>query len=191
MLNLKQPPLYFKIIILVAIVLVFTGGDLLVKELAARTLRHRPDVTVIPGFWSFHYTENKDIGFSMLRFLDSFFSRQGKFILIVSLQLAGTFVAIGFFFHLKRWKYCLPLALIISGGLGNVLDRIIRGYVVDYVKWYIGSFVWPIFNLADTYTVVGAFTLGVILFFFSKDLNEPEKNLPVENTPPAEPPLSE
>jgi len=69
----------------------------------------------------------------------------------------------------------VPLALIISGAMGNVLDRIIRGYVVDFVMWAF-KFIplplfnpWPIFNLADVYTVSGAILLFIILLFFSKD----------------------
>ena len=70
----------------------------------------------------------------------------------------------------------IPLGLIVSGALGNVIDRIIRGYVVDYVMWYYKDFIWPIFNLADVYTVIGACLLFIVVFFFSKDLDLKEKS---------------
>nr|MBP8081013.1 signal peptidase II [Arenimonas sp.] len=59
------------------------------------------------------------------------------------------------------WRTALPYALIIAGALGNVIDRLRFGYVVDFVQWYWNSFHWPVFNLADSCIVVGA-TLMVL-----------------------------
>ncbi len=98
-----------------------------------------------------------------------------KWMFLVFLQGSGTFAVFLIYLFTKRWKYIVPLALIISGALGNVFDRIIRGYVVDFVMWTF-KFIplplfnpWPIFNLADVYTVSGAILLFIILLFFSKD----------------------
>ena len=57
------------------------------------------------------------------------------------------------------WRTALPFALVISGAVGNVIDRLRFGYVVDFVQWYAGSFHWPVFNLADSCIVVGAVLL--------------------------------
>jgi len=234
----------YKFFLLVLFVLIFTGTDLFVKQIAYDKLRNKPDVVVIPGFWVNHYVINDDIGFSALRWIEKYFGvpkeinkskfegkilkkldsdfklnlikdyyaadsssgnyilksqlsdydrevikrilveadyRTGKWIFLVILQGLGTVFVISFFFYAKRWKYLLPLALIVCGALGNVLDRIIRGYVVDYVMWTV-KFIplrifnpWPIFNLADVFTVIGSVALFIILFFFTTEEDKQNK----------------
>ncbi|MCG8571801.1 MAG: signal peptidase II, partial [Spirochaetes bacterium] len=99
-----------------------------------------------------------------------------KWILLVLLQGLGTIIVLIFFFTVDDIKQLLPLALILSGAFGNVIDRIIRGFVVDYVLWFYKDFYWPVFNLADVYTVVGAFLLIFVLFIF------PEKHETMNKT---------
>lgn len=55
--------------------------------------------------------------------------------------------------------YRLPLALVFGGALGNLVDRIFRGYVIDFIDWRI----WPVFNIADSAITVGAVLLAVSL----------------------------
>ncbi len=164
------------LIAFVAIVVVLLATDLIVKQVATSALAGRPDVVVIPGFWSFHYIGNPDTGFSFLRTLglDSLLSPRLKIGVIVAVQFLGVLVAAWFFFsprnYLGTWVKRLPLALIAAGGLGNAIDRLIRGFVVDYVHWYLnGVGSWPIFNLADTYTVCGALALIAFLLFTKKE----------------------
>lgn len=59
-----------------------------------------------------------------------------------------------------RWLN-LGFALILAGALGNVIDRILFGYVVDFLDFYVGSYHWPAFNIADSCIVVGA---GLVIF---------------------------
>ena len=169
MMDMRPEKFFIKILILAVVVIVFTGSDLIVKEIATRNLRNAPDVVVIPGLWTFHYVVNDDIGFSILNWLNDFLNRTQKWIFLVILQGIGTIIVISFYFYSKSYKYLIPLAFISSGALGNVTDRIMRGHVVDYVKWFYNDFIWPIFNLADVYTVTGAIMLIIVLFFFSKD----------------------
>jgi signal peptidase II len=165
----KPKKLLYKIIMLVILICVFTTSDLVIKEIASRNLKDSVDVVVIPGFWSFHYVINDDIGFSVLRWLNKYLNPGQKWLFLVTLQGLGTVVVIGFYFYSKQYKYLIPLGLIVCGALGNVTDRIIRGFVVDYVKWYHNDFIWPIFNLADVLTVTGAIMLLAVLFFYSKE----------------------
>jgi signal peptidase II len=162
-----------KLIAFLAIVVLCLAGDLIVKEIAATTLSGKPEVVVIPGFWSFHFTTNDDIGFSLLRFIDSILDKTVKRVIIVSLQLIGVGIATFFYFYpkefLKPWMKRLPFALIAAGGLGNAIDRIIRGYVVDYVLWYYKDFKWPVFNLADTYSVIGVILIAIFILFTKKE----------------------
>jgi signal peptidase II len=174
----KKPKCTFcKIIILLIFIIILTGSDLLVKEIAYQNLKNKPDVVVIQGFWSYHYVINDDIGFSVLRWLNKYLDSNQKWIFLVLLQSLGSIIIIIFYFFSKTFKLLVPLALITCGALGNVIDRIIRGYVVDYVMWYYKGLIWPIFNLADIFTVTGAILLFIILIFFTKEEQKINKNV--------------
>ncbi|HPO50398.1 MAG TPA: signal peptidase II [Spirochaetota bacterium] len=167
--------LWCKVVMIAAFILLFTGVDLIVKEIVTQTLKGKPEVVVIPGFWSFYYVVNDDIGFSILRWLNNILKNPtAKWIFLVCLQGTGAIAVISFYFYSKPLKMLVPLALISSGALGNLIDRIIRGYVVDYVMWYYKSFVWPIWNLADMFIVIGAGLLFIVLFFFTKEEKKEE-----------------
>lgn len=60
--------------------------------------------------------------------------------------------------HAGQLRLALGLSLILGGALGNLIDRLMYGYVIDFIDAYYGSWHWPVFNLADS-----AITLGVIL----------------------------
>lgn len=68
--------------------------------------------------------------------------------------------------HSDKWNN-IAYALIIGGAIGNVFDRIVHGFVVDYLDFYWGTYHWPAFNLADTAIVIGA---GMVILdgFISK-----------------------
>ena len=171
----SKPSWLVKILFIVVTALILTGTDLIVKEVVSKNLKHKTNsITVIKGFWYFQYTENPDIGFSALRWLNKKMDHNTKYIFLVLLQGFGTIFVIGFYFYTKHWKYLVPLALISAGALGNVIDRIIRGFVVDYVNWFF-KFIplrlfnpWPTFNLADVYTVIGAILLFIVIFLFEE-----------------------
>lgn len=147
---------------------------------------------VVSDFWSFDYIRNHDIGFSLLRGLDSFVHPEMKIKLLIGIQfLALMFILVYFIFILKM-KYSYPFVFILSGGIGNAGERIFRGYVVDFIKWefpYLPvEFLnpWPIFNVADVWVCVGG---GLLLIFLlienkiSKKLNNNgfygQDNLPI------------
>ncbi len=69
---------------------------------------------------------------------------------------------------LEKDRVLLPMgiALIVGGAVGNVIDRLLYGHVIDFLDFYIGSWHWPAFNLADS-----AITLGVILFLLDSVVN--------------------
>ena len=60
------------------------------------------------------------------------------------------------------WRQALPYSLVIGGALGNVIDRLVHGHVVDFVQWYWRGHYWPAFNIADAAIVGGA--IGIALF---------------------------
>jgi len=126
------------------------------KWLAVQHLEYQSPVAFVPGFWNWTLTHNTGAAFSFLA--DAGGWQHGFFIGLA--LLVSVVLAVG----LRRtaradWRTALPFALVISGALGNVIDRLRFGYVVDFVQWYAGSFQWPVFNLADSCIVVGAVLL--------------------------------
>jgi signal peptidase II len=174
-----------KIIILVSLILLLTTTDLIVKQIVAKNIKYGKAITVVDGFWYIGYTENDDMGLSLLRNITRDFDTFSKYILMVSMQGIACIIALIIYFRIKQLKYLIPLALIICGGLGNLIDRIIRGYVVDYVMWFF-KFIpvdffnpFPVFNLADVYASTGAVLLLILLLFFA-DEEKQQKSLQPE-----------
>lgn len=58
--------------------------------------------------------------------------------------------------HASQRMFCWALALILGGAIGNVIDRIAYGHVIDFLDFYIGNWHWPAFNVADSAICVGA-----------------------------------
>jgi signal peptidase II len=58
--------------------------------------------------------------------------------------------------HAHEKRMALALALVLGGALGNVIDRVVLGYVVDFLYFHYRSFAWPAFNVADSAISVGA-----------------------------------
>lgn len=126
------------------------------KWLAVDRLRFQEPVAFIPGFWNWTLTHNTGAAFSFLADAGGW-----QHWLFIGLALA---ICVGLVISLKRtarrdWKSALPFALVIAGALGNVIDRLRFGYVVDFIDWYWKDFHWPVFNVADSCIVAGAILL--------------------------------
>ena len=63
----------------------------------------------------------------------------------------------------------VSLALILGGAIGNLIDRVAYGYVVDFIQWYYDRFYWPAFNIADSSIFIGAVMLLLSSFFAEDD----------------------
>ncbi len=146
--------LYFK---LVLIVFVLAGGcqsDLYTKHLATESLRDQPSVPIISGYLDLRYTENEAIAFSLFDSIPQGIKRP----LLASLQIIASLAICILLFMWRRRSFfsLLPFALILSGALGNVLDRLRFGYVVDFIHFHIQNhFHWPVFNVADILISIG------------------------------------
>lgn len=134
-----------------------------------KEMRHRPlaPVDIIPNLLSFKYAENPAAAFSLTRQIPAQYRR--PLLLIVSFF---AMILIGFmYFRTRRPDGLLmtAFALIIGGAMGNFIDRVRFGYVVDFIDVYAGFLNsswphWPTFNIADSCIVVGA--LSVLLRTF-------------------------
>lgn len=136
-------------------------ADQWTKAWATASLVYRQSVPVVDGFWNWTLVHNYGAAFSFLSDAGGwqrwFF---GGLAVVISLVLAVMLART----PRSDWRTALPFALVIAGALGNLVDRVRFGYVVDFVDWYAGSYHWPAFNVADSAIVVGAVLL--VLFSF-------------------------
>lgn len=125
--------------------------DQVTKRWAVARLLDPPDVIrVIPGWFHFQYAKNTGAAFSLLR-------DQPRFLTVFSVVVFGLMVV--FRDHLfertrlEQWAF----GLIMGGVMGNVMDRMSLGYVVDFIHWHWAEkgWHWPIFNIADSVICVG------------------------------------
>lgn len=132
------------------------------KMLALESLKPAGSVTVLPGLLDLTFVENRGVAFGM-------FSGQRWMILVLTGAIIGALV-----YYYKRlpeaqgyrWVRC-ALVMILAGAVGNLIDRIFRGYVVDFFEF---TFVrWYVFNMADIYVVLGVIWLMFLMFFVIKD----------------------
>jgi signal peptidase II len=129
------------------------------KALALQHLEYRVPVPVIEGWLDWTLTYNYGAAFSFLSDAGGWQRWLFSGLAVgVSLALAVWLARI----PRRDWRQALPFALIIGGALGNLIDRMRYGYVVDFVDAYWGVHHWPAFNVADSAIVVGA--IGLALF---------------------------
>ena len=114
------------------------------------------------AIFSLYYVENTGISFSMLN------SKMALIIIITSIILA---ILVYVLLRTPKYKYYMPfsceLSVIIAGAIGNLYDRIFRGYVIDFIMLEFIDF--PVFNFADICVCVGLFVLVILIFFKYKD----------------------
>ena len=120
-----------------------------------------PTIPVIDGFWEWQLAKNHGAAFSFLAGASGW---QRWFFSALAIGISGLLA-----YWLRKlprghWREALPFALIIGGALGNLIDRVRFGYVVDFVHWYWREHSWPVFNLADSAIVAGAVLLVVATF---------------------------
>jgi len=113
---------------------------------------------VIPGFFDIVHTENRGVAFSLFNESASEW-RQGLLVLfsLVAVALVGWYI-LRRAERLDRFSLA-GFALILGGAAGNLFDRVVWGRVTDFLDFYLGSYHWPAFNVADSAIVVGSVLL--------------------------------
>ena len=113
----------------------------------------------LTSFWNWVLTYNPGAAFSFLADQPGW---QRWFFTALALAVA-CWIALELKKHAGQKLLSLALALIMGGALGNVIDRIRFGAVVDFIQWHAAGYYWPAFNVADS-----AITVGAILLLFSQ-----------------------
>lgn len=133
------------------------AADQIIKYLVVAFLKPVGTVSVIDNLVDLVYYENTGMSFGMM---------EGARWIFVIFTAAAMAVLVYLLFRNKNEKklYYISIALIIGGGVGNLIDRILYGYVIDYFRV---SFFPPICNFADYCIVIGAVLLAVYVLFIS------------------------
>lgn len=144
------------------LVLALLSVDQLTKIIIIRSTGFYTTRSIIPGFFNLSHVRNKGAIFG-------FFSQSGSsfvYILLTLASLAALGLVVYYFFKTPPSEKLLniSLSLILAGALGNLVDRVFRGYVVDFLDFYIRRWHWPSFNVADSCISMGAVLLICVFF---------------------------
>lgn len=136
--------------------------DQITKYIALINLKPISSTVFIKGFMDFTFVENRGAAFGILEGQRWFFV---VITVIISVAIIYAFLKLP---NKKEYMYLrVSLVLILSGAIGNVIDRFFRGYVVDFFEF---TFInWPVFNVADIYVVVGTMLFAFLLLFVIKE----------------------
>lgn len=141
------------IIIIAALVVV----DQVTKLMAVRLLTEGQSTDVISGIFRFTYVENRGAAFGM------FSEHRWVFMIISTVAIVALFVYLWKFRPESRFA-CMAISMIAAGGIGNMIDRIFLGYVIDFFDFCAFPEVWPwVFNFADVCVCVGGGMLALWL----------------------------
>lgn len=159
MMNTKKRNSY---IFYAASVCILLALDQFTKYLAAAHLKHGSSIPIIKGVFQLQYLENRGAAFGLL---------QGQKLWFVT----STFAMLAFMALVylrtpmeKKYRWIRGiLSLLTAGAIGNLIDRLCLGYVVDFFYFELINF--PIFNVADIYVTVGMGILLALVFFYYKE----------------------
>ena len=128
--------------------------DFISKMLVEKYLKNKIGVNIIKNVLGFRYIENTGAAFGILKNQRFFF---------IAITIVALFV-IGYYFFASKQNQINKTALVFvfAGTLGNFLDRIFKGYVIDFIDIIPTDF--PIFNFADVFLVSGLFIIGLGFF---------------------------
>ena len=144
---------------LLGLLLGVVGCDHTTKALALSELSRSGPVSVVPGLVELRYVTNTDTAFSVLGHV---FGPSERFWIVVVAQTLANLALIVWVLSRRHHPGLLERAagaLLVGGGLGNLLDRLLRGHVIDFIH----VSYWPVFNVADI-----AICLGIGLLLWSK-----------------------
>lgn len=133
------------------------------KLIVDATIPLHYSIPVIESFFNLTYIRNSGAAFGIFADLDD--SLRRPFLILFSL------VAIGFILHLLRRlgaeekATSIALVLILGGAVGNLIDRLFYGEVIDFFDFYWSPFHWPAFNFADSFITIGVAILAFRLVF--------------------------
>ena len=149
-----------KYLILLTVSVLVIGIDQASKLYINKVMELHSSITVVQNFFNITYMRNKGAAFSFL----SNFSYRIPFFILVSLIAIAVILSVLYKLRPDQKFAAVSLSLILSGALGNLIDRVRLGEVIDFLDahWY--EHHWPAFNVADSAICVGVFLLAIDMF---------------------------
>ncbi len=145
--------------VIAVVILIF---DQVTKYLAVKYLKNKAVITILDNILEFSYVENYGAAFGILQ------NRKYFFIFMTSLVIIAIFVILVNNYYYLNKPMKVALAMLVGGSLGNLIDRIRLGYVIDFISVKFGdSYNFPVFNIADSFIVI-ATILVVYMVIFNK-----------------------
>jgi signal peptidase II len=159
-----------KNILFLTIALLVVLLDQLSKAWILATLRLHEGFSLINGFFNIVHVRNPGAAFGFLAAAPPMF----RYIFFIAVTVAAILLILHYLrvSRIEETSLVSALALILAGALGNLIDRVRFGEVVDFLDVYIGAHHWPAFNVADSAITVGAACLIVILLRRRKERTE-------------------
>lgn len=133
------------------------------KIAAESYLKEGQSIPVLPGFFNLTLVYNPGAAFGMFGGLPDFWRRA----VLICVSVIALFVVFRFMKHEAKddsWAQA-ALAAVLGGAVGNIVDRFRFDAVVDFLDFYVNSYHWPAFNIADSAISVGVFILVIRLLF--------------------------
>ncbi len=152
-----------KIVLLILIVISIFSLDLFTKYLIEENIRLDESVKIIKNFFSLTYVRNTGAAFSI-------FSGKVNLLIVISLVILF-YLVYEMYLYFKVPIFPYFIAVLVGGLTGNLYDRIIYGYVRDFLDFNIFGYKFAIFNISDTFVVLGTFLL-IVLLITKGDINE-------------------
>lgn len=149
----------------------------------ATHLRYADRIPVVPGFFYITHVRNPGAAFGLFTGGPTWL----RLALFIGISILAVGLVLSFYRRLPAGDRltALALGLILAGALGNLVDRVARGEVVDFLHFRLwGGYVWPDFNLADSFIVVGVGLLLVEMMAGESDSGESRDEKPPSATEP-------
>ena len=153
---------------LLSIIMMVIALDQVTKMYIMDTFSLHDIREVIPGFFNLTYLHNSGAAFGFMASVTAAWKHW--FFIAVAVVALGFIMVLYAQYCLDKFIYTIALGLIGGGAVGNVIDRVRFGSVVDFLDFYIGTRHWPAFNVADS-----AICVGVGLFFLANLLGAKDK----------------
>lgn len=158
----KQDKRYYRYILAIVWILILVFFDQFTKYLAIGRLKGKQPYVLVENVFQLEYLENRGAAFGL-------FQNQRVFFLASAILIC--IVVFWFYFRVPMERRFLPLricaVLVVSGAVGNCIDRIRLNYVVDFLYFKLINF--PIFNVADIYVTVSAVSLVLLMCMYYKE----------------------
>jgi len=144
------------------LILALMAVDQAAKAVVSRTVEIYESRTIVPGFFNLTRIHNRGAIFGAFNQSNN----PTVFIALTAASLLALGLVVFYFFKTPASDRLMKvsLSLILAGALGNLVDRFIRGYVIDFLDLHIRNAHWPFFNVADSCITIGAVLMLAIFF---------------------------